>query len=1759
MSESAAPSAPDAEIAAKLLQQANKLLDPGLKNPLIQFDPCPVPGKAPTVGRRIWLGDFCDLGWLIAAIPDAPLDDTKKGPVRPLTLRALPPGASPPPGFRDPHGRAPRAGDGDAPAEVGAERDAATLSDILKKLGKAERLAAREAGLDVLRLVVGFLEWRDPKVQDSWPRRSPLLALPVSLRDKDRGLVRIGDLEDNPTLRHRLKSDIALDLPEWQPPEDDAADERAVLDAYLAQLERWCAAVADSLPGARVLRHAALGIFDFATIRLRRDLLDTAMASRPLVRALLRDPPPVRLFAAAEPVLSFDQALRESPVADKDGADPFPPLIFDADASQHAVLVDVLRSGKSLVVEGPPGTGKSQTIANLIAAAIGDGKRVLFVSQKRAALEVVRARLEKAGLGAFCLDLHGTGTTTPGFMQRVKKWLALPKIPAPKGNPVKDLHDAWRALMLAPQALADMAAVDGKESGFDAIWHNDLARTRLGGAAAMVGAFKLAPGTAAADGVVDVQLKALADHWPTLCALLPGFPGTHQFSGIQRKDAVAVKTIQERLVTVAHEAAALAMDAHALAVWIGPPPPDTKVTRGMAETILKALEALPTPAAGLDDALLLKLLADDAGALRRDLDQVLDAMAADTGWANLSREQIAPALVMAKTTPPGPAVLSARRQALRGLAGLAATVTKLLDSERKSPDDLRASLSDLACPPPPDPRPLDLLKGLPAATLAATLGEAADIRKRVGDLAEVRAKLQDILAPECFSLDPAGAAAKLALIVESKALNFGPAKKIGELPPSIRAVLDGLAASPAVTVKHLQAGLNFLPKIHAEESALATHPLAGLFGGDDAANQAWADWCAALAGAKLLGWLTQDPAARIAALGDLRRQIQAALAAWDDAHGGNPPDAAMSFNDHAQAIIRDEKTSQDFVRRIAALGIADDGAAADALTRLRDWLAARDRLIDAEWCTETPGPFANWDDWAAHAKGARDLADAVHAQADPARRQHLIGKLRQKPDLDGFLGDLATRRAGLKDTLARFDTAFADLDACLIRADGASLIPKGGSLLQRARELENLANAPALPVWLDYSARRVVLENAGRGPVLKALDAGKITADQACALDAFLYWKPLAEGVMTRPGLVGFSANSYAHWRDRFIDADKKSRDHAAKRIAAALSPSKQNIPEGKTGPKLKDRTDLTLLQSLIAFKKPPMSIRQIMTQAGGALRAMFPVFMMGPLAIAQYLRLEDEGFDLVVIDEASQLPLHEGLGALARGKQFVVVGDSHQMPPSSLFGRLGLVEEEDEDGDGAPPDAESILQAAQAGHPTRRLLWHYRSRHESLIQFSNEKVYDNSLWVFPARQSDPNFGVRLIAVTNPRYVNQTNRPEALTVVELLARLITAEMARPAAQRRGIGVVAINAKQADLIDSEFEARARKEPLLAEYQDWAAAAGEPLLIKNLENMQGDERDVIVISLTYGPNGKGVVTQNFGLISQKDGYRRLNVLFTRARCQMVVVSSLIPAQIKNAGAAPGGGLSGPGMLRAFLSFAATGGFPPTDAEGAAESPFETAVGAVLDAAGIPFDRQVGSHGARLDIAIRHPHQPGGYVLAIECDGEQYHRAASRREADRLRQERLEAMGWVFHRIWSSDWFNDRAAAVNRLLDACRTALANAAAPPPMAHLFDGVAEAVGFVAPDLDLAPDPDETPGESGSPIADLGTEVVVCEVGKPETERRYCLVAGTGDPKQDEISLSTPIGRAVQGRVAGERVHVWLPRRSEPVPYDLVSVRVLVA
>jgi very-short-patch-repair endonuclease len=569
----------------------------------------------------------------------------------------------------------------------------------------------------------------------------------------------------------------------------------------------------------------------------------------------------------------------------------------------------------------------------------------------------------------------------------------------------------------------------------------------------------------------------------------------------------------------------------------------------------------------------------------------------------------------------------------------------------------------------------------------------------------------------------------------------------------------------------------------------------------------------------------------------------------------------------------------------------------------------------------------------------------------------------------------------------------------------------------------------ALSRWIGYQLRRRRLEEAGLGAIISGLQEGKFPASAALDLFQAAYYEALTREVFRRhPGLAEFDGPAHEEWIEEFRTLDRARIEMARGEVALAHY---NGIPRGAQG------GEMAVIRREIEKKRKHKPIRQLIREAGSALLAIKPVFLMSPISVAQYLEPGSLTFDMLLIDEASQVRPEDALGAMARARQVVVVGDDKQLPPTRFFNKL-LDESslpEDSDSDLNAGDLESILGLCTAqGMSERMLRWHYRSRHHSLIAVSNREFYDDRLHVVPSPTAvTASHGLHFRPVPGgvfDRGHSATNRVEAQAIAEAVI-----EHARRDPEK-SLGVGAFSVSQRDAIRDELEVLERANVDLTGF--FATDRPEPFFVKNLENIQGDERDVIFISVGYARDPSGTLTMNFGPLSSQGGERRLNVLISRARERLEVFSSINAADIDLTRARSRGAAA----FKTFLQYAETGVLDaavPQDGHPDTELELEEQIAAALEGEGYEVHSQVGTAGFTIDLAVVDPAQPDRYLLGIECDGATYHTARSARDRDRLRDMVLEDRGWQIHRVWSIDWLHRPEEQLRRIVAAIEEARA------------------------------------------------------------------------------------------------------------------------
>ena len=620
------------------------------------------------------------------------------------------------------------------------------------------------------------------------------------------------------------------------------------------------------------------------------------------------------------------------------------------------------------------------------------------------------------------------------------------------------------------------------------------------------------------------------------------------------------------------------------------------------------------------------------------------------------------------------------------------------------------------------------------------------------------------------------------------------------------------------------------------------------------------------------------------------------------------------------------------------------------------------------------------------------------------------------------LKTLAPAMDAVKSHFKATDKEWRELVAYLKLELGEALnatSPRDVPLLQLSNHLGSwLENTEQLSHYTNAQKYLSELTSVGLSNFVSSIKQGNET--QGRLLDALDY--RLADSLWSwswrnRPELSTFEGSSFEALRKRFAELDELKISHSKLEVARKHH---ENMPSSAA-----NSGQVSLLRREMNKKRRHMPLRKLLREAGQAVQMIKPVFLMSPLSVSQYLEPGGVEFDLLIIDEASQVQPVDALGAVSRCKQIVVVGDQKQLPPTNFFGRVSGGGEDETDDSTNAGDLESILGLCEAqGVPSRMLSWHYRSQHESLIAVSNKEFYKSRLFVVPSPLASGALGVKFHFTENgcfDRGGSATNAAEARAVAVAVMQHVknTPDVS--------LGVAAFSEAQAREIQDQLDLLRRDARQHDEF--FTRSDLNRFFIKSLENVQGDERQVIFISIGYGKDKNDKMTMNFGPLNREGGERRLNVLISRASQRCEVFSS-IKAEDIDLSRTKSVGVT---ALKTYLQFAETGDMEIAQSVGDADSIFEEQVAAALTRCGLEVDFQIGVGGFRIDLGIKDPENPGRYLIGVECDGAQYHSARWVRDRDRLRQAMLESRGWIIYRIWSTDWFQRPDEQVQKVLEA------------------------------------------------------------------------------------------------------------------------------
>lgn len=1540
------------------------------------------------------------------------------------------------------------------------------LERTLSGLREEVRSSLQETGVNPLFCVFGFLEWYEDdnsRVQ----MHAPLLLLPLEIdRDLTRGkweyrVKSSGEgMTHNVALSERLKRDFDLPLPPFE--EDDTPEE------YFAKIAK----LIEGKRGWKVRRWITLGLFSFAKIAMYHDLDPDKWSGNGLVghagtaRLLGGDGEQGGFVngGAATSGASWREPEQES-AHELDRVELTTPLITEADSSQLEAIQSV-RSGRSLVIEGPPGTGKSQTITNMIAGAMHDGKTVLFIAEKMAALNVVRNRLEHSGLGEFCFELHSNKAGRKETFAALARRLAMraPRsVESEVDAVVGDLAKGRKQLTAIVEALGETIGKQGITLQ-QLLWRVQTARAASSGLPREVDEVWLEH----AEGMTDQDLGRVLECASRFAAKRQeitreyGSIEAHPWRGIGRAEldvlacdqvttsvgrleeaAVEAQTVVDDAATATGWSAARLSDLAELAAVIEIAAPGTA---GECELIGKLLNPQNLSASERFIARFEAHRAELAGLSRLIQNPDADLRGADFVAAGASLGS-----VVVESMPCGQ--LSAEHARLNTLASsyqsgaqAIGTARVHLTSVEESAEGDEALIAGAMLAVEAGARIIagrqpELMKEDAAAIVEQAQTEQ---RRLVATREELRKRfvLEDCPASQILREHARAVRSAPFLPVLSSAYRRAQTLWRGMCKSPGKGGRAVMAMDFDVLAEHRAAAERFDAN---EEYARTLGP--GFKGLDSKLDDALATarWAIAVRKRFRAGAPAGQIVERILLSGG-EREIDALRALAEDGRFGHAcasvADGSLpgkSIAAKATEIASKRDALQSGIQEATRLGVCAETRVSE-LAVIAQAIGARNALRE-ELAESHIAETVLGSRFAGAKTDIRGLAASVEyvrrvsaATLPTELRTWMIEKDARARHTE-IVGLAQRAKAAREQIRTRIDALGA-----ITPVDYRSWIGHESAMDVSAEDLRlhcgKCARDPGGLQMLVEDARLLEdLRREGVGEVVDVCFRKGVSVERLPATTRRVLLQSMARSALTRnPAMVNFSGERHEGVRRNFRDLDRKLCDLRRRQIA--LNVLKRSTPEGNDRGSVTTWTEMSLICHVAGLQRPRTSIRHLLKQSCAAIQQLMPCFMMSPLSVAQYLQPGGPKFDLVIMDEASQLRPEDAMGAVARGGQVVIVGDPKQLPPTSFFtGSSNTVEEGDEDGAVTVADEQSILDAAMTVlRPMKRLKWHYRSKHGSLIAYSNKEFYDNELVVFPSPQHQhPEYGVRYEHVEEGAYRAGINPPEALRVA--MAVIKHAERS----PERSLGVVALNKKQAELLGLEIDRLAAENEQFEAWRKSREGTLEPFFVKNLENVQGDERDVIMISTVYGKDEQGAMAQRFGPINSAGGHRRLNVLFTRSKIQTIVFSSMKPEDIRVDEKSQWGVRALQGYLK-YAKHRSLDGALPSGRE--PDSDFEIAVAKAIREAGFEVVPQVGVVGYFIDMAVRHPEKPGEFVVGIECDGAMYHSTKSARDRDRLRQEVLERLGWRIQRVWSLDWYRDPVREAARIVKGVREAVAASA---------------------------------------------------------------------------------------------------------------------
>ena len=1536
--------------------------------------------------------------------------------------------------------------------QVGDIKTSGTIIErerTLKNLRSKAKLAQEEQGTNTLYLCFGFIYWREHERESSPWLKAPLLMMPVSLGLKSLNapytLSRYDDeIEVNPTLDYLFNAEYHIDLPTFELKNRDS------FANYLAQIEE----IVDKR-GWKVVPEVSLGLLSFLKISMYHDLNNnqSLMMNHPVLRAMAGDRTAIGELPAAANNFDFDSV---KPTEWHE--------VVDSDSSQEeAILLSKL--GVSFVMQGPPGTGKSQTITNIIAEALADGKKVLFVSEKAAALQVVLKRLADVGLDDFCLSLHDYKANKKEIIDSIGSNLDLEEEYIDSSliseltalfhdrtflnSYADELHKEIQPLGLSVYEvfgkLLNLSTAPHVEFTIDGL--EKITKEQYASIIYCVSAFEKALrnmggplssnpwyGTKATSSG-QVYKNTLLNETDSLSEYL-----RKAKTAVEELDRIASTGLTDSFSNAQKLLSVVRLQSTNTAVinpkWFKP---------GVRVQVQKECNDAEEHAIKLSNALESIYVNWDKSILEVDEDTACVFLRGDYSW------------LYDKSS--GETLENELSEHIESAVNVKASISNLLDAFHEALalihyigddtfENIRMVAKVLALiveAPYMEASWFDLRKNAELVPLIVQAREHSNIIERI------TSELLETWELSALEIDADGMLSRfkteyVGLFHKMKA-NYK--EDIRTLRLHAKTVGAKLEEPDIISFLQKVREINTEKAWFAQNRDVLGHALGRHFHGEKTDwDRVRASMAAALQITDQFPYdsISQDT---IEAL----RKITESLQLSGNAHrlmevlsegAIDSLEQRLSQCKYIRSDVEGQNLTKDIIPEIDAFvevctqhsqhistllaAKHEKSVSYSEITELlaqvgvvkteRQWFDIHSYALRASLEDLYVGPETNWTAVSDGLRTAQTIADLFKGTVPEevitfACSNDGTGVSLQEPaeELGALLVEIEPRLRFYSEQFDVCDMFEMEMAKVAAHYDAA------------------VADFTSLSKWLDYVETKKDCDEQGISNFTEKIAAmDNAIVEVVGAFERGFYSNWLLAQLDGVPSVQGFRRRIQDQRVEHFAKLDAKQYVIARKRIRSKIIQTYPDLNRvARAG------SELGILRHEMDKKKRVMPIRKLFKSIPNLLLTLKPCLMMSPLSVAYFLDANAYRFDMVIFDEASQIFPQDAIGAIFRAKQVIIAGDTKQLPPTNFFATSTSNNSEDYDDEDASEDEiyDSILEETATVLPNRTLLWHYRSKHEHLIAFSNQEIYRNNLVTFPSsNESAPDTGVEFVYVEDgyfERGGRNCNVLEARRCVDLVKDHIVRH------PERSLGIIAFSEKQQQAIALEIQRFRERNP---EYEEFfAEGKDDEFFIKNLENVQGDERDAIIFSIGYARTkeqraNNRPMSMLFGPLGKSGGERRLNVAITRAKINIKLVSSILPSDIDLSRTES----EGVKMLRSYIEFAMNGEVSLASTHKTMKpDDFANAIAQFITNHGYQVSQHIGCSGYKIDIAIHHPSDSiEQYIAGIECDGLSYASARTARDRDRLRGTVLKNMGWNMYRVWSAEWYKNPEVEGKKLLD-------------------------------------------------------------------------------------------------------------------------------